>query len=639
MAAYAGTACARPPAARRAPAASGPASATARQHAEARQLRPKPAPAAAPPQQAQQQQPWGSSWCARQQHDRRAAHQRGAACGSTGNGHSGRSGVPEEDQSIRVKCMLAEGSGKLDLSECELAGVPPAVLGLTGLEELSLAGNQLRELPEALGGLTALSRLQLAGNQLACLPTGLCGLGALQGLWLHGNLLEGLPEELGRLSSLTQLSLSGNRLSSLPGSLGSLAALQELGCAGNRLGALPASLGQLPALKKLSLHGNRLRELPPSVGGLTTLEELSLQGNSRLAALPEELGCLPSLRDVSAADCCLSSLPASLAAAPALESLSLYGNQLHSVPPELLQAPNLKSLWLEGNPLSQQTVAALLAALPASGLAALGLDEAQLAQLPLADRQALVAAVGSKLRVAGTVPGGPGAGYFKLERAPCAAAEAGNGCSRPTTEVLVVSFGSAPGTPNWGGLLKKVRAAAVSPQEANFDVLYVVDPARSWYGGGDEGYELYEGRLRAACAPYRSVVFIGDSMGATGALLFAHLATEVHAWTPQVDLGTSSIRPGQGSDWHAILRHRVLKGVTGCRGQVVVHTGSWRHDLDQARCLPTQPGLKVQIYSVESHRLALALDRRGLLVQIVRSAVLHAMGLSNKDNVRLANLF
>lgn len=47
----------------------------------------------------------------------------------------------------------------------------------------------------------------------------------------------------------------------------------------------------------------------------------------------------------------------------------------------------------------------------------------------------------------------------------------------------------------------------------------------------------------------------------------------------------------------------------------------------------------LQIYSVESHRLALALDRRGLLVQIVRSAVLHAMGLTNKDNVRLANLF
>ncbi len=54
-------------------------------------------------------------------------------------------------------------------------------------------------------------------------------------------------------------------------------------------------------------------------------------------------------------------------------------------------------------------------------------------------------------------------------------------------------------------------------------------------------------------------------------------------------------------------------------------------------CTSTEHPL--QIYSVESHRLALALDSRGLLMQIVRSAVLQAMGLSNKDNIRLANLF
>jgi hypothetical protein len=128
-------------------------------------------------------------------------------------------------------------------------------------------------------------------------------------------------------------------------------------------------------------------------------------------------------------------------------------------------------------------------------------------------------------------------------------------------------------------------------------------------------------------------------MGASGALLFAHLATEVHAWTPQVDLATSSIRPGEDASWHATLKRRVLENVAACGGTVVVHTGSWRHDLDQARCLPSQEGIKMQIYSVESHRLAMALDRRGMLLQIVRSAVLQAMGLTNKDSLRLANLF
>lgn len=40
--------------------------------------------------------------------------------------------MPEEDQSIKVKCMLAESSGKLDLAECELAAVPPRALDLPG---------------------------------------------------------------------------------------------------------------------------------------------------------------------------------------------------------------------------------------------------------------------------------------------------------------------------------------------------------------------------------------------------------------------------------------------------------------------------------------------------------------------------
>ena len=122
-------------------------------------------------------------------------------------------------------------------------------------------------------------------------------------------------------------------------------------------------------------------------------------------------------------------------------------------------------------------------------------------QLEGAPRELLEAA-GSTLRVSAMVSGSgsssssssSGPGYFKLEQAPARAAAADNGSSRRTTEVLVVSFGSAPGTPNWGGLLKKVRAAAEAPQEENFDVLYVVDPARSWYGGERASKRREQGR-------------------------------------------------------------------------------------------------------------------------------------------------
>ncbi len=46
---------------------------------------------------------------------------------------------------------------------------------------------------------------------------------------------------------------------------------------------------------------------------------------------------------------------------------------------------------------------------------------------------------------------------------------------------------------------------------------------------------------------------------------------------------------------------------------------------------------RVQVYSVDSHRLALYLDKRGKLEGIIRGAVLQEMGLPS-GHVRLANL-
>lgn len=46
-----------------------------------------------------------------------------------------------------------------------------------------------------------------------------------------------------------------------------------------------------------------------------------------------------------------------------------------------------------------------------------------------------------------------------------------------------MAFGSAPGVPNWGGLLSRIRRAAQDTAHECFDVLYIVDPARSWYSG------------------------------------------------------------------------------------------------------------------------------------------------------------
>jgi len=59
---------------------------------------------------------------------------------------------------------------------------------------------------------------------------------------------------------------------------------------------------------------------------------------------------------------------------------------------------------------------------------------------------------------------GDGPGYFKLQLGPTAPADGGSS-SGGSNRVLVVAFGSAPGLPNWGGILAKVAAAAESPEQ------------------------------------------------------------------------------------------------------------------------------------------------------------------------------
>lgn len=71
--------------------------------------------------------------------------------------------------------------------------------------------------------------------------------------------------------------------------------------------------------------------------------------------------------------------------------------------------------------------------------------------------------------VSGTVlsvsPQGDGPGYFKLQLGPSMdAGSSSDNCSVPDDRVLVVAFGSAPGLPNWGGVMRQVYAAAEAPE-------------------------------------------------------------------------------------------------------------------------------------------------------------------------------
>jgi len=67
-------------------------------------------------------------------------------------------------------------TGRCDLSNRELAALPPEIAQLTNLWELRLDGNQLTTLPPEIAQLTNLQDLGLDGNRLTALPRELADL-------------------------------------------------------------------------------------------------------------------------------------------------------------------------------------------------------------------------------------------------------------------------------------------------------------------------------------------------------------------------------------------------------------------------------------------------------------------------------
>ena len=148
-------------------------------------------------------------------------------------------------------------TGHGDLSNRELAALPPEIIELTNLKGLAPAYNQLTALPPQIGQLTRLVKVVLGGNRLTVLPPEIAHLSNLGRLMLEGNRLTALPPEIAQLTGLRVLRLDGNQLTALPRELADLlSGGLELGLAGNPLqGPVPELYGQGPQALVSYLRG------------------------------------------------------------------------------------------------------------------------------------------------------------------------------------------------------------------------------------------------------------------------------------------------------------------------------------------------------------------------------------------------
>jgi hypothetical protein len=227
---------------------------------------------------------------------------------------------------------IADLIGGLDLSNNNLAQLPPEIGQLSRLIVLNVAFNKLTALPPEFTDLVKLRILNLADNSdLKKVPPEVFELRELTALDLARTNLVEIPPAIEQLSKLTKLHLPRNRLGKLPPEIGHLTRLNSLHVSRNEnLAELPPQIGQLHELTELHVSNCNLKSLPPEIKQLRKLAILHLSDN-QLTELPGEIGHLRELRRIDLNNNRLEKLPPQIALLSKLTHLDLRGNSLTAV--------------------------------------------------------------------------------------------------------------------------------------------------------------------------------------------------------------------------------------------------------------------------------------------------------------------
>jgi len=202
---------------------------------------------------------------------------------------------------------------------------------------------------------------------------------------------------------------------------------------------------------------------------------------------------------------------------------------------------------------------------------------------------------------------------------------------RSSRMILVVfsSLGSGIARPEWHGSLSNLK------ESKNLDVLWVMDPAFSWYNQDPscqwQGGDYYTHELKKHLCGYQRVFFLGDSMGAAAALRFSSLADKVLAFTPQVDISNYSAITRL--DFSPLVKNnfklKVIDAVRCTSANITIHYGAHcEEDSKQIALLPALDHVHLVTHNYDDHTLSLHLREEGTLQEIIEDAVLEFQGIT-----------
>ncbi|XP_029017042.1 volume-regulated anion channel subunit LRRC8E isoform X2 [Betta splendens] len=237
--------------------------------------------------------------------------------------------------------------------------VPVWMYVLHGLEELHLKGPLTNEASrsttlDSLRELRALRVLSLHSGLTKIPPAIGDSAPRLQRLCVHndGVKLQGFSG-LKKLAGLESLALLGCGLERIPSAVFSLSNLQELDLKENKLATVEEilSLQHCRRLVTLRLWHNRITYVPDHISKLRSMERLDVSWN-RLRKLPARLFYCTKLRHLDVSHNQLGCLPPEVGILQGLQFFSAAFNSLETLPEELFSCKRLTTLLLGNNCLS-----------------------------------------------------------------------------------------------------------------------------------------------------------------------------------------------------------------------------------------------------------------------------------------------
>jgi len=273
----------------------------------------------------------------------------------------------------------------IELPDCELKVIPPAINTIRNLIMLHLQNNRITQIaPKAFVNCGALRWLTLSNNRITQIASGtftgcqvLCGLNldnnritqvdpgtftgcqALESLYLHDNRITQIASgTFTGCQALQRLHLYNNRITQVdPGTFTGCQALQELYLENNRITQVdPETFTGCQALQRLDLANNRITQIAPETfTGCQALQGLNLENNQITQVDPGTFTDCQALQQLNLENNQITQIPpGAFAGCQALQWLYLDNNQITQVDPETFAGCQaLRGLRLDNNLITQ----------------------------------------------------------------------------------------------------------------------------------------------------------------------------------------------------------------------------------------------------------------------------------------------